>query len=309
MSKSEQAEASMKNVLAKSLNRAGEAPAAISAVPPNHRIGVTKSGNAMDIEIGRIVGDPGQPRTEYIQESLERMADSLKRRGQIQPLRVRWDAELDRYVIITGERRWRAAAMAGLATLACVVHEGQLSEGERRAIQLTENTLREDLRPMDQAKAIQALMIANGWTAGETAANLSLTHSTVSRALSLLDTSPTVQGLLEQGDLNPTAAYEISKLPSADDQNALATEAVENGLTNKEVATKVREQRSGPAAKSRGSTGKKQRSQITVREFEMEEGTVQVRVKGDSADPETQVAMLEKALKSARKDLRKNKAA
>lgn len=73
------------------------------------------------IRVDRIVPDPGQPRSEFDAEALERLAASLRERGQLQPIRVRWDEPADRYVIVVGERRYRAAKLAGLETLACVV--------------------------------------------------------------------------------------------------------------------------------------------------------------------------------------------
>ncbi|MGE3819745.1 MAG: ParB/RepB/Spo0J family partition protein, partial [Isosphaeraceae bacterium] len=127
-------------------------PAAGPRTTPAHLVGVVRSKDVSQIAIDRIERDPTQPREDFDADALERLAQSLKTRGLLQPLRVRWDAGLDRYVILCGERRWRAARMAGLESLACVIIEGDLSPQERLAVQLVENALREDLRPIEQAK-------------------------------------------------------------------------------------------------------------------------------------------------------------
>ena len=128
---------------------------------------MAKSKDAVEIPLDKIVPDPDQPREEFDPEALERLAESLKTRGQLQPIRVRWDEAQGKYVIICGERRWRAARMAGLATMSCVVSEGPIDAGELLALQLIENCLREDLRPIEQARAFKSLMDRNGWSGNQ----------------------------------------------------------------------------------------------------------------------------------------------
>jgi ParB family chromosome partitioning protein len=122
--------------------------------------GVSCLVGAATIEVDRIVRDPNQPRQEFSQESLERLAASLKSRGQLQPVRVRWDG--DRYVLITGERRWRAAKIAGLPAIAAIIHEGELTDSQLLVIQLADH--HEPLKPIEQARAFRSLMDRNGWT-------------------------------------------------------------------------------------------------------------------------------------------------
>jgi ParB family chromosome partitioning protein len=307
MSKSDEAAASMKNVLANSLSRAAEAPTSISAARPNHLLGASKSKNAMEIALDRIIPDPGQPRTEFDEDALQRLADSLRLRGQLQPIRVRWDSGVDRYVILTGERRFRAAALAGLPSLACVVHESPLSLGEQRAIQLVENCLREDLKPIEQAKAFLELKETNHWNNKELAENLSLQPSAISRALSLLDLPENVQEWVEEGRMAPSTAYEVAKLPREEDQLSAAAKVIEEGLSPGATAAMVREKRSTPTAKPRGSTSKRQNSAWAMKDFVFNEGTVVVRIKEGEADPDVVVILLEKALRSAVKAQRTKK--
>ena len=180
----------------------GDKSAQTSTMPARWQ-GVAKSKNAIEVPLDKIVPDPDQPREEFDPESLERLADSLRTRGQLQPIRVRWDEAQSKYVLICGERRWRAARIAGMATMSCVVSEGPLDAGELLALQLVENCLREDLQPIEQARAFKALMDKNGWSGNQAAKALGIAQPTVVRALALLELPEPVQDQVEQGTLRP----------------------------------------------------------------------------------------------------------
>ena len=219
---------------------------------PAHLEGVRSDRSSAWIAVDRIERDPDQPREEFDEEALGRLAESFKAHGQLQPIRVRWDAGRGVYVVLAGERRWRAARMAGLAELQCVIHDGALAADERLALQLVENALRDDLRPVEQARAYKRLMEVKGWTMTELAAELRVHQTSVSRALALLDLPCTVQEQVEQGALAPSAAAEIAKLPGPEQQQAVAEEAVASGLKRAEVAAvvqAVRAKRPAPAAR------------------------------------------------------------
>jgi ParB/RepB/Spo0J family partition protein len=162
-------------------------PQAPRAAAPARWQGVQKTAGAVEIPVTMIARDPDQPREEFADEALDRLAASLKARGQLQPIRVRWDEGRGVYMILVGERRWRAAQRAGLATLSAVVTEAPLEPADRLVLQLVENCLREDLQPIEQAKAFRALIAAHGWSVRRLAEELAITHSTVVRALALLD--------------------------------------------------------------------------------------------------------------------------
>src|SRR4051812_22463781 len=172
--------------------------------------GVVKDKNVASIPVEKIGRDPNQPREEFELESLGRLAESLKTRGQLQPIRVRWDEGQGVYIIVCGERRWRAAELAGLSTMACVIMEGPITAAELLAIQLVENALREDLKPIEQAKAFRSLMESNDWSTRQLASELAITQSNVVRALALLDLPAAVQVQVEEGTLSPATAYEVS---------------------------------------------------------------------------------------------------
>jgi ParB family chromosome partitioning protein len=210
--------------------------------------GVAKSKNAIEVPVDKIQPDPDQPREEFEAEALERLAESLKAKGQLQPIRVRWDEGRGGYVIIMGERRWRAAVMARLPVMTCVVHEGALEPGEQLALQLVENALREDLRPVEQAKAYRKLMDMHNWSGNRLAKELAIDQAAVSRALALLDLPAAVQAKVDSGELATRTAYEIGKLDDAAEQLALAERAAAREISRDQVQATVKARKIGKPA-------------------------------------------------------------
>src|SRR3954447_5358349 len=219
--------------------RAGQGEPKTSTAPARWQ-GVAKSKNAVEVPLDKIVRDPDQPREEFEPEALERLAESLKTRGQLQPIRVRWDEAQGKYDLICGERRWRAAKLAGLATMSCVVTEGSIDAGELLALQLIENCLREDLRPIEQARAFKNLMDRSGWSGTRAPKPLGIPQPTVVRALALLELPEPVQERVEQGTLPPGTAYEIGKVHDPEIQQELAERVVSEGLNRTETMEAVR---------------------------------------------------------------------
>ena len=219
--------------------------------------GIARSKDAAEIPLEKIAPDPDQPREEFDEEALTRLSQSLKSRGQLQPIRVRWDDAAGLYRIIMGERRWRAARMAGLATMACVITEGEITPGDLLAIQIIENCLREDLQPIEQAKAFRTLMERHLWSQRRLADELGIAQSNVVRAIALLDLPAAVQDQVEQGALPAATAYEVSKLKDPDDQAEVAARVVAEKLSRAETVEVIRETaerapRANPTAKARG---------------------------------------------------------
>ena len=197
--------------------------------------------NVGKLAISQIVPDPAQPRTEFSEEALERLASSIRDKGQLSPIRVRWSDELEKWIIISGERRWRAARRAGLVEVECYFHEAELNSSEVLEQQLIENCLREDLQPIEEAQAFAALMKLNGWTGKEVAEALRVHPSRVSRALALLKLPEAIQEQVNIGEISARSAYEISKLPNADMQAVLAEKAAAGELSNNQAANAVRQ--------------------------------------------------------------------
>jgi len=217
---------------------------------PADQVGKERARNVWTIDRERIIPDPDQPRKEFDPEALERLAASLRDKGQLQPIQVRWDEGAERFVVLVGERRWRAAGLAGLAKLQCIVRDADLSDEERLSIQLVENCLREDLSPMEQARAFRSLMDRQGWTQEKLAEELAVSRPVVVKALSLLKLPGPIQEQVEAGALSPSHAHEIVKIEDPAAQIRLAATVVEQGLTRDDVARQVKgAPRRKPAAK------------------------------------------------------------
>jgi len=268
-------------------------PSPVPSSTPARWQGVTKSKSAVEIPVEKLHRDPNQPREEFEPEALARLAQSLKTRGQLQPVRARWDEGRGGYVIIAGERRWRAAKMAGLATVSAVVVDGDMPAGELLAVQLIENCLREDLRPVEQAKAYRALIDRNGWSIRQLAGELALDHSAVSKTLKLLELPEAVQGFVENGDLPTWTAFEVAKAETPELQQELARRVMSERLTATETAEAVR-QTAGRKSKGRGaSKGKK----ITARSFKTAAGVKITLERGRGLDDDTAAEALRDALR------------
>ncbi|MDB5348987.1 MAG: spo0C 7 [Planctomycetota bacterium] len=142
-------------------------------------------------------------------------------------------------MILVGERRWRAAQVAGLASLSCVIEETSIGPDELLAIQLVENALREDLKPVEQGRAYRRLMDGHGRTSRQVAEELQVGQASVVRAPALLDLPASVQEKVTTGRLPASTAYEIGQLDGPELQAELAAQAVESKLTRSEVAAAV----------------------------------------------------------------------
>src|SRR5262249_55535808 len=153
----------------------------------------------------------------------------------------RWSKELKQWVIISGERRWRAAQRAGLKEVDCYFDEGDLTPSEILEQQLIENCQREDLQPIEEAEAFASLMKLNGWTGKQIANVLRIPPSRVSRVLALLNLPEQVQEKVASGQLAARSAYEISKLCDAQKQVELAERAAAGKLPHDQAAAAVRQ--------------------------------------------------------------------
>lgn len=231
--------------------RATDLRPTLSPVPDPKDVGRRPLRSVGRVDVSQVVPDPDQPRAEFSDDALDRLAASIRDHGQLAPIRVRWSADLGKWVIIVGERRWRATRRAGLAAIDCVFVDGELSRGELLSQQLIENLLREDLRPVEEAKAFRELIALNGWTGKQLADALRVPPSKVSRTLALLDLPDDLQGRVESGDLPARAAYEISKLANDAQRRHLADAVQDRGLTVEDTRDAVSRRRGRVAAKTR----------------------------------------------------------
>jgi ParB family chromosome partitioning protein len=268
--------------------------------------GRRKHPGAYRIALDRIHPDQNQPRTEFDEAALERLAASLKARGQLQPIRVRWDEGRGSYVIVVGERRWRAATMAGLDALDCIVVDGEATPDDLLEDQLVENALREDLKPVEQARSYRALMDARGYTHRDLAERLNVAHTTVTRALGLLDLPEIVQARVDADEIKPSTAYAIaSGIDDPDAQIEVADRVASEGLSRGEANEVIRQlaerktRAGGPKAKGRGAKPKLVKSRV----FKTESGIKITAERAKGIDPASLVGALQEALDKAKAEM------
>ena len=269
--------------------------------------GIVRSKDAAEIPVDRIDRDPEQPREEFGGDGLERLAQSLRTRGQLQPIRVWWDEGRGTYIIVCGERRWRAAKLIGLPTLSCVIMERPTGPGELLALQLIENALREDLSAMEQARAYKAITELNGWSARHLAAELAINPATVTRALALLELPAPIQDQVEQGALPPATAYEVSKLEDPAEQADVVARVVAEGLSRAETIKAVRRVASKPRAsnsKEKGRGSKAKPKLVTVETIKAQDGYKITIERKKGIDPQGMVDALRIAQERAESAIR-----
>jgi ParB family chromosome partitioning protein len=154
------------------------------------------------IRVDRIVPDPGQPRQTINEESLQELAASLRSLGQLTPIEVEYITDQDVFVIVDGERRWRAAQLAGLETLTCIV-VGSLTQAERRERQIAALIHREDLNAVDRVRAITEYKELKGFTTwAEVARAVGLHEKSLSRLMAVDRLAAGVKDLIRQGRLS-----------------------------------------------------------------------------------------------------------
>lgn len=173
--------------------------------------------NSLFLPISQVESCSSQPRKQFDPDALADLADSIREHGIIQPLTVR-KLQSGYYQIIAGERRWRAARMAGLTQVPAVVIEAD----DRKAMELAmiENLQREDLNPMEEAEGYRTLMDRYGMTQEEAAGRVGKSRSTVANALRLLKLSPAVRTMVEDGRLSGGHARTLLPLPQSQQESA-----------------------------------------------------------------------------------------
>ncbi len=184
-----------------------------------------------EVSIERVHPNPDQPRKYFSQESLEELSKSIAQKGVLQPLLV--EEEDGEYIIIAGERRYRASQLAGLKTLPVIVYE--FSDAERYEIAIIENVQREDLNPMEEARAYKRLMDKTGMTQAEVAAKIAKSRSAVANALRLNSLPRQAQNSLEAGEISPGHGRAILSVHTPENQRVLYRKIVSQRLSVREA--------------------------------------------------------------------------
>ena len=172
---------------------------------------------------------PGQPRVRIHEEQLNELAESIRQQGVIEPLLVRRDPSGAGYLIIAGERRWRAAQRAGLREVPVVVREATPRDAFELA--LVENLQRQDLDSLEEALAYRRLVDEHGYTQERIAERVGKERSTIANAIRLLALPEAVRRLVESGQLSAGHARALLPVASPERMHALALEVVRRGLS------------------------------------------------------------------------------
>jgi ParB family chromosome partitioning protein len=212
---------------------------------------------------------PEQPRKRFDPERLAELARSIETQGIIQPIVVSpvvtAPGQARRYLIVAGERRWRAAQQAGLHEVPVVVRE--VDDDERLELALVENIQRADLNPIEEARAYAQLLQLRGWTQDEMAGRVGKDRSTIANALRLLRLPEKVQEMVREGQLSMGHARTLLGLEQEADIVALAREVVRAGLSVRATEQAVRKHNAAPRSAAEPDD-EAQRRKIIVRELE-----------------------------------------
>ena len=193
----------------------------------------TESGSgAVELKISELEPNREQPRREFDEKAMAELADSIAQHGLLQPLLVR-PLFGGGYQIVAGERRWRAARMAGLSEVPAVVRE--MSDHEVMELALIENLQREDLTPLEEANGYQTLLDKYGMTQDEVAKTVGKSRPAVANALRLLHLPEAIREMVERGELSAGHARALLAFPDEASMLEAAKKAVEQGLSVREL--------------------------------------------------------------------------
>ena len=196
-----------------------------------------KSAADFEVKISLVEPNKEQPRKNFEEDALNELADSIKQHGIIQPLVVVKKDE--HFEIVTGERRWRAAKIAGLKTVPVVVKN--LTEQQIMELSLIENLQREDLNPIEEAMAYQKLMQEFNMTQEELSRKVSKSRTVIANTVRLLKLDEGVKELLSKGEISNGHARSLLALENLDEQYDIAMRIVEEGLSVRETEELVRQ--------------------------------------------------------------------
>lgn len=207
----------------------------LSAILPEAE--TSAAGELRELPVELIKPNPSQPRTKFDQEALDALASSIEASGVVQPLLVRPLPD-GSYELVAGERRWRAAQQAGLEKVPAVVRDQ--AEAERLQAALIENMVREDLNPVEEAKACDALVRELGLTKEELARRVGRSRPAVSNLIRLLELPDEALELLEAGDLSEGHGKALLGATGNDVRRRLARDAARGGWSVRETEQRVR---------------------------------------------------------------------
>src|SRR5262245_49756498 len=220
-------------------------------IPPSTSVGLDEAAQTAgrQVAISEVAANPFQPRSRFDDAALKELAASIKATGVLQPVLVR--RRDGGYQLVAGERRLRAAQLAGMPSIPAIV--GEVDDREMMELALIENVQREDLNPIDEAKAYKALVTTVGLTHDQLSERVGKQRSSISNSLRLLGLPPEVQDMVSRGTISAGHARALLGLEVAGDQLAAARYVQTKGFsvrrTETFVARKLRRQTARPRTK------------------------------------------------------------
>ena len=208
---------------------------------------ILKEGEELvqNIKVIEIEPNKEQPRKHFDSESLEDLAKSIKRYGVIQPIIV--NKKDNYYMIVAGERRWRASKIAGLTEIPCIVRDND--ERKNREIALIENIQREDLNPIEKARGFKQLLDEYELTQQELADMVGISRSALANTVRLLNLDPRIMKLAEEGKLLECHCRSLMAIDDVEKQYKAALRIIENGDTVRDIERNVKNTREARSKK------------------------------------------------------------
>ena len=218
----------------------------------------------IELKVNDIEPDVNQPRKTFDDEKLEELADSIKEHGVIQPIIV--SKKDDFYQIIAGERRWRASKKAGLKTIPAIIRD--YDEKKIREISLIENIQRQNLNPLETAKAIKELMEVHDMTQDDIAKTLGKSRSSIANTLRVLNLDERVQEMIETGQISEGHARTLASIESPTKQYKLALDIINMDLSVRDAEDYAKKRKEGKEFKK--PAPKKGKLEIICKDIENE---------------------------------------
>jgi ParB family chromosome partitioning protein len=267
----------------------------LAAILPETAVG-EDVGELLELPVETIRPNPSQPRTRFDAEALAGLASSIERSGVVQPLLVR-PLRDGGYELIAGERRWRAAQQAGLEKVPAIVRDPE--QAERLQVALIENMVREDLNPVEEARACAALVDELGLSKEELARRIGRSRPALSNLIRLLDLPDEALELLEAGELSEGHGKALLGAAGNDVRRRLARDAARGGWSVRETENRVKLAGQPKAGKvSRKAIGAEEAAALRETTDRLESALgheVKVRPKGDEVAVEIRLADLDEA--------------
>ena len=242
----------------------------------HHDDEIPKNKQIQDLELDKIVPNRYQPRREFSDDSIKELAETLDKDGLLQPIVVREDG--DQYEIIAGERRYRAAQSLGWTTIPAIVKN--MDDEQAASLALIENLQREDLNPIDEAKAYTNLMKLNDLTQTALAKDMGKSQSYVANKLRLLKLGDDVQQALIDGKITARHGRALIGL-SDEDQKRVLTEVEEKGLTVKQTEESAKDVNGyfNPAPKKKAKPEQKHVTSRIPKDLKVQINTIKKAIK------------------------------